>query len=681
MKHLGRIFYILTIVTFSSTFVYSQQAEDTLKETKKTVETEKKASEEKTTRVYSLGEMLVRDKAKKPGTVSIINEQAVKDSTKTDAINLVSDNVASFYTGNNRVMGFGVAASGAATMSIRGIGASAWSPQTGSGPTTGIPILINGMDAGMMVNNHPVADIFSMKNIERIEVLLGPQPVLYGGGAMGGIINVITKRRKEDGYNTEVSASYGSWNTTEDYVMHYGKLGDFDYGVTYDFRYTDGAREQTINGYEFDSQYMSHNGTVHAGYQVNSVWYAGIDAYMMSMNFHDPGAEGNSDDELEYFDINRGGTTLVLSNSYGNLNGSIQLYGNWGKHESCLPAYDDQDEYSSFDQMLGLKAREALELDFGMTLTGGVEARHYGGKAESENSGYVYLDDKYIQEGSVFALVDQSLFHDFWILSAGGRYTYNSEYGSYGAWQAGTTVNPFRTTKVHFQSAQGFKVPDLMQYYVKWSDTYLNAKESDEDLKPETYISLELGIEQSIMDALTLSVTGYRIYSKNKFTKEVVAPMTTEWYNADAFNYNGLEASLEYRPVKMLALTGGYSYIDNKSGGRCLPYVPGHKLISGIRFEGMGLMVNLNGQYVKDIYANEEARTVGPADVPLYKLDDFFVMNLKVAYSFLERYRVFLDLNNLTNNEYAAFAVYNSGSFYDYPMPGFSWRAGASVTF
>jgi len=87
-------------------------------------------------KVFISKEIIVKDKKEQAGVVSIITDKEVKNSTKTDLINVINQNVPSFYTGNNRVMGFGVASSGSAVISIRGVGKSDW------GPTTGVPILI-----------------------------------------------------------------------------------------------------------------------------------------------------------------------------------------------------------------------------------------------------------------------------------------------------------------------------------------------------------------------------------------------------------------------------------------------------------------------------------------------------------------------------------------------------------
>jgi len=204
---------------------------------------------------YTYREIVVKEKREQANTVSIITDEEVKKSTKTDLIGVVNENVPSFYTGNRGVMGYGVASSQSAKMTIRGMGLSSW------GPTTGFPILFNGIDTTATVWSHPVADIFSMKNIERIEVFHGPQPVLFGSTALAGAINVVTKRQEKDGYQTTLSASYGSFNTTDDYIHHMGKIGILDYGVSYNYMWTDGHREEEIDGKEYTSQYRSNNGT------------------------------------------------------------------------------------------------------------------------------------------------------------------------------------------------------------------------------------------------------------------------------------------------------------------------------------------------------------------------------------------------------------------------------------
>ena len=73
-------------------------------------------------------------------------------------------------------------------------------------------VLVNGVIA-----NSPslgTADVgkIPMNNIEKIEIVKGSGSVLYGSGAMSGIINIITKNPKQDQTDLKISTGYGSEN-------------------------------------------------------------------------------------------------------------------------------------------------------------------------------------------------------------------------------------------------------------------------------------------------------------------------------------------------------------------------------------------------------------------------------------------------------------------------------------
>jgi iron complex outermembrane receptor protein len=615
----------------------------------KTVKTDEK--------VFVSKEIIVKDKKEQPGVVSVITDKEVKNSSKTDLINVINQNVPSFYTGNNRVMGFGVSSSGAAVMSIRGVGKSGW------GPTTGVPFLINGLDTTTSIMNHPIADLFTMKNIDRVEVLHGPQPVLYGSGALGGVVNIITKRQEHDGYRTELSASYGSYNSTDDYVMHQGKMGMFDYGVSYNFQRTDGHREQTApNGKEVDSAYLNHNGTTRFGFELGKNWYAGVNAFIMKQEIHDPGAKDKPYNELEYFDILRKGASLNVLNTYDKLEGMIHVFYNNGHHEAeRYPT--DTDSYEHDDTLYGARVVESAKLFKGNRITAGVDVRTWGGTSKNLVTDTYYVKDKYLTDASVFGLVEQRFF-DAFTLSGGARYTDNSKFGGFTAWQGGLIVNPTEYFKIHSSVAKGFNLPNLRQLYIKM----FPAEVPNEDLDPEVYMSYDAGIELTPARELVLDVTGYRINARDKIVKDGPG-----WKNADEFNYNGLEATAKYTILNMVGLRAGYSYIDNEYRNARLTYVPKHKLLGGVSFDGYGLYSGLDAEYVYDI-CHDAAGTID--------LSNYLVLNAKLAYTFMERYRAFVNFNNITDRQYSTYYGGPSNPALQgyYPMPGFTVMGGLSVT-
>ncbi len=619
-----------------------------------------------------ISDVIITDAQLYPGSYQAIKSEKVKESGSTDLVSVVKSQMPSFYSPANRPMGYGVARSGAATMSLRGIGRSGW------GPTTGIPVLFNGMDTTMGIMGHPVADVLTMKNVERIEVLLGPQPVLFGSSAMGGVINIVTKKQTQEGFTTDIQGSYGLWNTTEEYLYHTGKLGKLDYSIGYQFQHSDGDWEQSFNGKDFTSEFTQHSGNVHIGFEIAKNWYASIDSFGMKQNIHDPGPQGIGAlatgpltvqlNLLEEFNITRGAVLAKLSHDYRLFSGSIQAEGNFGHHES-VQTNTEKDIFESDDSSYAVRLKEVIRPWQGGAMTVGAEWRRYGGTAKNVDTGSYYIDDEFLYDTSAYGLLQQSFFKDLLSISGGARYTHNSEYGGFTAWQAGVAARPMGKTKIYSNIAKGFKLPDIRQYFVKMYPATNTILETGTDLKPETYTSIEAGILQELFDRITLSVAGYRIYSKDQFV------YTTQWENAPDFNYNGMEANVAVKAFEWLSLNAGYSYIANEQDDVYLPYVPRHRATGGFVLSMTGVRLSLDGEYVNGLFAD----TAGNKE-----FDSFFVAHARISYTLWQKYTAFVNFYNITDKEYSTFAVLVpplGNSYCEYPMPGFHFIAGLSATF
>ncbi|MBU4420827.1 MAG: TonB-dependent receptor plug domain-containing protein, partial [Proteobacteria bacterium] len=103
-------------------------------------------------------------------------------------------------------------------------GVSIVSPSLGSASVQGVPL----------------------NNIERIEVIKGSGSLLYGSGAMGGTVNIITKEPKRDIIDAKASAGYGSENTYRLSAEHgMFAFGDFGYYLTANRHETEGFRDNS----------------------------------------------------------------------------------------------------------------------------------------------------------------------------------------------------------------------------------------------------------------------------------------------------------------------------------------------------------------------------------------------------------------------------------------------------
>jgi outer membrane receptor protein involved in Fe transport len=122
-------------------------------------------------------------------------------------------------------------------------------------------MLLNGVPMTMMFigNRGNAWGGLPLENVARIEVIRGPGSALYGADAYSGVINIITKSASDiDG--TELGVRVGSYNTTDAWALHGGKLGPFDVAAYLRAGNTDGSRKTIESDAQtaYDQLYGTH---------------------------------------------------------------------------------------------------------------------------------------------------------------------------------------------------------------------------------------------------------------------------------------------------------------------------------------------------------------------------------------------------------------------------------------
>ena len=139
-----------------------------------------------------------------PLTVTVLDRPAIEYSYTPSLLPVLTEQVPGFFSTSRGVMGYGVSGGAAGNISVRGL----------SGGSGQVMVLIDGHPQYMGMFGHPISDAYQSLMAEQVEVLRGPASVLYGSNAMGGVVNIVTRRMEEDGVRTNISAGYGSWNTS-----------------------------------------------------------------------------------------------------------------------------------------------------------------------------------------------------------------------------------------------------------------------------------------------------------------------------------------------------------------------------------------------------------------------------------------------------------------------------------
>lgn len=282
-----------------------------------------------------------------PMSISVVSGNKITQRLQPSLLPLLAEEVPGLFISQRGVMGYGVAAGAAGGMSIRGIGGS---------PTSGVLVLIDGHPQYMGLMGHPLAYSYQSMMTERVEVVRGPASVLYGSNAMGGVINIITRKQESDGSHKSAQFSYGSYNTLSAELSGGFRKSQFYTNGSLSYNHSDGHRE--------NMDFEQFNSYIKAGYDFTDNWNSFIDVNLSKSLSSNPGTVTSPIIDNDA-DILRGVASASLENNYDNTSGAVKLFYNFGTHN----INDGYNDYSSFipdyrfrsnDQMFGASAYQSF---------------------------------------------------------------------------------------------------------------------------------------------------------------------------------------------------------------------------------------------------------------------------------------------------------------------------------
>ncbi len=564
-----------------------------------------------------------------PLTVSVISNEKIENSSESALLPVLSEQVPGLFVTQRGITGFGVSTGAAGQISLRGIGGS---------PNTQVLILLNGNPQFMGIMGHPLPDAYVASDVEKVEVIRGPASTLYGTNAMGGVINIITKEQKEDGFRGNARLMYGSYNTQK-YMVNGGfKEKGLNVFASFNHDQTDGHRDS--------SDFSINNGYLRAGYDVNKHLNVNADFSLASFDATDPGPEGSN--AGNGIDVTRGMGAVALDNNYEKTSGSFRFFYNFGEH-------DITDGFHSKDNNFGIVWYQAFKLFRGNTFTVGADYKKYGGKAENVkamNGNGVVFSDTTVREIAGYAYIQQELLKKL-VLNAGFRLEHNSVYGNEPVPTAGLAYKASAATTFKASVAKGFRSPTIRELYM-WDP-------ANENLKPERMVNYEMSVLQNLLqNKLSLELTLFKSDGDN-LIQTVMGSNGVQYENTGEFSNTGIEFSGTYHPFNFLTFNANYSYI---SMDEPVVATPEQQLVVSGTWKWNKLSVNLSAQHISDLYT-----VVNPQPVK----ESYTLINSRIAFAISKLADVFVKFENLTDKKYAI--------NYGYPMPGFVAFGGFNLHF
>lgn len=575
-----------------------------------------------------------------PMTISVVSSKQIEQHFEPSLLPIVTEEVPGLFVTSRGIMGYGVSTGSAGGMSIRGIGNS---------PTSGILILIDGHPQYMGLMGHPLADSYQSMMAQRIEVMRGPASILYGSNAMGGVINIITKKSQQDGVLTGVRTMYGSYNTLSGEINNAVRSGKFNSYISLNYNRSDGHRD--------DMEFEQYNAYTKLGYDFSRNWKSFTDINLSRVFSSNPGAE-NSPVIDNDADITRGVASLSVENSYERTSGAIKFFYNFGHHkinDGYSPGGTPRNyKFKSNDDMFGLSLYQTYSFFEGNHITGGFDYQRFGGHAwnalNDENKNDII--DKGINDVAGYISIQQQLFTKL-TLNAGIRLDHNSHTGTEWIPQAGASYVITGNTVVKAVVSKGFRNPTIREMYM--------FPPQNPDLKPEKLMNYEFSISESLLNnRLDIELGAYYINGDNIIQTLPVNGRPLNVNTGKIENY-GIELNTRFRTNRYLTLSANYSRLHMKNH---VVAAPEHKLYAGINYNKKNWNVSTGIQYIHGLYTS-----TGENETK----ESFALWNVRGSYKPVNLLEIFLKGENLLAQRYEI----NKG----YPMPRATVFGGVNLRF
>lgn len=579
-----------------------------------------------------------------PLTVSVVNRKQIERTYQPSLLPILTEQVPGLFTTSRGIMGFGVSGGAAGSISLRGL----------SGGSGRLMVLIDGHPQYMGIMGHPIADAYQSLMAERVEVLRGPASVLYGSNAMAGVINIVTRKMREDGVKTNVNIGYGSYNTLQTELTNRIRKGRFTSIVSGSYNRTDGHRSNM--GFE------QYGGYAKVGYDLSEAWNVWGDVNITHFNASNPGSISTPLLDADQH-ITRGMTSFALENHYRKTSGALSFFYNWGRHKINDGYSPNEGEtplnyrFNSRDNMMGLSWYQSAQLFTGNRLTVGVDWYRFGGEAWNR-----FVEGE--RNGERSEIVDQTQdevagYVDFrqdigrWLtFNAGLRLDNHSHVGTEWIPQAGLSFHLPASAEIKLSASKGFRYPIIREMFM-WGI-------ANPDLKPERMWNYELSFSQKLLQGrLSYGVNLFYINADNLITPAPVGNRTMNTNTGRAEN-TGVELQTAYRISQQWSVDANYSYLHMKNP---LIAAPEHKLYAGAMFSQGRWNVSTGVQYIAGLY-----QSTNPAEK-----ENFVLWNVRGSYRASNWLNLWVRGENLLAQSYEI----NAG----FPMPKATFMGGVNINF
>jgi vitamin B12 transporter len=512
------------------------------------------------------------------------------------------------------------------------------------GPGTSSSVFIRGAESdhtlvlinGIRVNSNTAGGFdlsaLPVDMIDQIEVLRGPQSGLYGSDALGGVINITTKKGATVPFGSTASIALGEMGYRTANLGLFGGNKIIDFNVSASFLELENHDIAKNNGGTEDDPYERKS--LYGNLGINLPEEGRIDlTTLYNQDENELDAFGGVDDPLENSSKEKVFTSAAVSQPIGDhYVQNVSAGYSWQEYTGInggSPA-----EYVSENTDASIKGDwTPVENN---TLSVGYDYRHTSAEnvgnfpKESRDQHALFINNMWSMKERLF-------------INLGARYDDFSDIDGEATWKASASWFVLDYTRLHGAMGTGYRAPTMNDIYYTFGApprTYL---------KPEQSRSFDIGIEQTLFEeSLVADITYFQSDIDDLIAWDEVPPGSGNWQPANVAEaeIRGFEASLAYAVTEAISTRLYYTYTDAED------VQTGNKLARRAEHTG-GLTTSWQYSKRGNIYADVTytgERYDNAANTR--ELDEFFLVGLGTRYEILDGAVIFAHISNLLDEEY-----------------------------
>ncbi|WP_375688262.1 TonB-dependent receptor plug domain-containing protein [Pseudooceanicola sp. LIPI14-2-Ac024] len=532
-------------------------------------------------------------------------------------------------------------------IAVNGAGASYTQVRIRGGEGSHTLILIDGVEAAGGDGEYILTGL-ETANIERIEVLRGPQSVYYGSNASAGVINIITKKG-EEGFRYGGSVEYGAGWAVAGNLSYRDARGGISLGLArrddegWDYSGSDGEKD----GIDRWTLQLAGDYEVADGLTLGFTFRRSEETYEFDSTSYvaTTADEYVVDDPLPYSD--RDEQTAQVWAEYETPDGRIV---------SRL-SFERTDLDQSYDGGAPTETdSQAVKLRMTYGIDGPVDQGNHSITAmvEREEDSSSSSPD-YTRDTVSFAAEYRATLMDALDLQLGVRYDDNSVFEDAVTWNAAASYSFDNGIRLHASAGTGVVNPSYFELFADvtyGTPPYATTYTGNPDLKPERNRSFDIGLEFPVMQGRgTVDVTYFNETLVDEITSVLVAPGEYSYINQDGdSDRQGVEVEGRFEATDDLTLRLSYTYLDaTNPDGSVEVRRPRHELRLGASLNALAdrATFSADARYVAGTFDSQYFGSYATAELP-----DYWVVDVAAGYQVSDALRVTARVENLFDEEY-----------------------------